>query len=160
MLTLFHLYTAVRGWDTMWPRYYLPNFDLSGKTVFDVGAGCGESAYFYFLHGASKVVAIEPNAFGFLEVNAKANDWNIEILPRRFQLDDLLHIECDFVKMDCEGGEAELLKLDTDRFPHPGIIEVHNKEVARKLLCKMTNLRCLGMNAARGYETVYYLGVP
>ena len=35
------------------------NFLVRGKTVLDVGAGCGETAFFYRLYGAKKVVAIE-----------------------------------------------------------------------------------------------------
>jgi 2-polyprenyl-3-methyl-5-hydroxy-6-metoxy-1,4-benzoquinol methylase len=42
-----------------WTAWYLPRFNLAGKTVLDIGAGCGETAAFYFDHGAEKVVAVE-----------------------------------------------------------------------------------------------------
>lgn len=41
-----------------WKKHYLP-VDIKGKTVLDVGAGCGETALFYFMNGARKVIAVE-----------------------------------------------------------------------------------------------------
>jgi hypothetical protein len=37
-------------------KYYLPPFSLKDKTVLDVGACCGETAYFYLQHDAKKVI--------------------------------------------------------------------------------------------------------
>lgn len=45
----------------IWEKYYLPPFPLYGKTILDVGAGCGETAFFYILYGAKKIIAIEPD---------------------------------------------------------------------------------------------------
>src|SRR5208283_1581875 len=42
-----------------WPKWYLPEDGVKGKTVLDVGCGCGETMLFYFAHGAAKVVGIE-----------------------------------------------------------------------------------------------------
>jgi hypothetical protein len=33
-------------------KYYLPPFPLKNKKVLDLGACCGETAYFYLQHGA------------------------------------------------------------------------------------------------------------
>ena len=70
--------TMIREWG-IWNKYYLPNFSLEGKTVLDVGAGCGETALFYFLNGASKIFAIEPNeeAYKLLLENKEVNDWDL-----------------------------------------------------------------------------------
>jgi len=44
----------VDEWKT-WEKYYLPPFPLYRKTVLDVSAGCGETAFFYILYGAKKL---------------------------------------------------------------------------------------------------------
>ncbi len=56
----------------MWHNMYLP---VSG-TVLDVGAGCGETAFFYLKHGAKQVVCIEGNkdCFNNLCSNFKDDD--------------------------------------------------------------------------------------
>jgi SAM-dependent methyltransferase len=117
-------------WKT-WEKYYLPAFSLSEKTVLDVGAGCGETAFFYLLYGARKVVAIEPDrrASECLKENAKRNNWNVEIIPEAFKLEHL-KIPHDFMKMDIEGYEKELLKASITK---PCIVEVHSNELRRKL---------------------------
>src|SRR6059036_536600 len=43
----------------IWHQWYLPPDGVEGKTVVDMGAGCGETAQFYLLHGAKHVIAIE-----------------------------------------------------------------------------------------------------
>ena len=53
--------TLILEWR-VWEKCYLPDFPLKEKTVLDVGAGCGETVLFYILHGAKKVIAIEPEA--------------------------------------------------------------------------------------------------
>lgn len=114
----------------IWERYYLPNFSLDGKTVLDIGAGCGETAFFYLLNGARKIVAIEPDrkATECLKENAKRNNWNIEIIQEVFKLEHL-NIPHDFMKMDIEGHEKELLKVQHVK---PCIVEVHSNEMRRK----------------------------
>jgi tRNA G37 N-methylase Trm5 len=115
----------------IWERYYLPNFSLDGKTVLDIGAGCGETAFFYLLNGARKIVSIEPDrkATECLKENAKRNNWNVEIIQEAFKLEHL-NIPHDFMKMDIEGHEIALLKAQITK---PCIVEVHTKELARKL---------------------------
>jgi SAM-dependent methyltransferase len=93
-----------------WSRYYLPE-SLIGKTVLDVGAGCGETAAFYFNHGAKKVIAIEPDplAFSYLQLNMIANDWNVALYNDYLSVKHL-HLDYDFAKLDCEGGEKLLME--------------------------------------------------
>ena len=115
----------------IWEKYYLPTFSLKGKTVLDVGAGCGETAFFYLLHGTQKIVAIEPDreAIACLRENASRNGWNVEIIPEAFKLNHL-DIPHDFMKMDIEGQEKELLQTSNIT---PCIIEVHSKDLEEKL---------------------------
>lgn len=114
----------------IWERYYLPNFSLDGKIVLDIGAGCGETAFFYLLNGARKIVTIEPNreATECLRENAKRNNWNVEIIQEVFKLEHF-NIPHDFMKMDIEGHEKELLKVPYNK---PCIVEVHSDEIRRK----------------------------
>jgi SAM-dependent methyltransferase len=93
----------------MWKKWYGNNFD--GMTVLDVGAGAGETASFFFNHGAKKVIAFEINhlAIDYLWKNAQRNNWNIAIYGREFTHFDLA-IPHDYSKFDIEGGEKILLK--------------------------------------------------
>ena len=87
----------------MWHHHYLP----CGKTVLDVGAGCGETAFFYLKHGAERVVAIEgdPQALNILYHNFE-KDPRVTIVPAML----------DHIKVDVEGAEEGML-LET-HFPH------------------------------------------
>lgn len=125
----------------IWEKYYLPTFSLRGKTVLDIGAGCGETAFFYVLYGAKKVVAIEPDrkATECLKENAKRNNWNIEIIQEAFKPEHL-NIPHDFMKMDIEGHEIALLKAPIIK---PCIVEVHTNELARKF-------------EEKGFKKIYY----
>ena len=122
-----------------WLREYIPSFDISGKTILDIGAGCGESAYLYFKKGASKVVCIEQDhrAVDNLRRNARINKWNCEILVKRFETSDL-RIDCDLVKMDIEGSERLLFMLD--KLP-PMILESHTKKIASDLISRFPDLK-------------------
>ena len=139
-LTKARATSIICEWN-LWEKYYLPEFSLDGKTVLDVGAGCGETAYFYFLHGAKRVIAIEmdPVQVELLKRNSELNCWNNEtreliIIPRAFELEDLGTEKFDFAKIDIEGGEASLLKLDAIDFPV--VLEVHGIELRKQLVQK------------------------
>ena len=121
-----------------WEKYYLPDFSLEGKTVLDVGAGCGETAYFFFEHGAKEVIAVEvdPIQVGLLKENSEQNGWtsanrSMKIIPRAFEVGDLATEKFDFAKIDIEGGEVDLLQLD--RMDLPLVLEAHGKEMRDKL---------------------------
>lgn len=134
-LTHYYLRTMLVEWH-IWTKHYLPSFGLEGKTILDVGAGCGETAHFFFKYGAEKVVAIEPNltAINLLEENIARNDWNVEIITRGFRLSDL-RIPHDFMKMDGEGCESELLKTN-HLILKPCLIEAHGEILAQELTKK------------------------
>ena len=125
-----YFFNAIYGEWLDWRRYYLP-ISLNGATVLDVGAGCGETALFYFLHGARRVVCVEPDKqlSKIIDQNIQANGWNAEVLNRNFDL-DLLQTEFDFMKMDCEGCEVRLLNADS--IP-PCVIEVHDAQTLSAL---------------------------
>ena len=128
------LFLILTQWD-LWSKYYLPEFSLQGKVVLDVGAGCGETAYFYFKHGASKVMCVECNeeALAYLKKNSARNNWNTEILDHPFELSDI-NREYDFMKVDCEGSEAAILSSERDL--RPCVIEVHSAEIREKFMSK------------------------
>jgi len=87
---------TLEGELELWHRAYLP----VGKTVLDLGAGCGETAQFYLNHGAEKVISIESdsNCYDMLRSNF-ANDHRV--------IPILAHI--DSIKCDIEGGERDLV---------------------------------------------------
>jgi hypothetical protein len=123
-------------WSSVWRRYYLPPFPLEGKTVFDIGAGCGETIYFYLLNGAKKIIAneIDPASVAFIEKNALRNGWNVEIINRAFDIAMLSTYSYDFMKMDIEGGEKCLLAYDGDL--RPCVIEVHDDQTKEALVSR------------------------
>jgi hypothetical protein len=144
-LTPAYLSVIFSEWHLEWERYYLPPFSLSGRTVLDVGAGCGESALFYLVHGADKVICVEsnPTSLSFLKENAETNNWNVEIVPGDFSL-AMLDYPVDFMKMDCEGCELALLKVD--KLP-PLSLEVHDLSVLQSLTRKF-GLKVVGRSGA------------
>jgi hypothetical protein len=111
-----------------WTRFYLP-IDLKGKTVLDVGAHEGGTARFFLQHGASKIIAIEPDsaAFNYLKVNASKHP--ITAYNKRFSLTDLTTFYYDFLKMDIEGYEEALLNV---RLTKPAVVEIHGLQLKDK----------------------------
>jgi hypothetical protein len=129
-LTPYYFELLWREWRA-WKNWYLPPWSLKGKTVLDVGAGCGETALFYYYHEAKKVIAVEPQLCltPLLKRNMARNKWNMEIVEGPFQA-SMLEWDFDFMKMDGEGCEDLLLKAD--RLP-PCAIEVHDGAVLDRL---------------------------
>lgn len=104
-----------------WHTSYLP---VHG-TVLDVGAGCGETARFYLLHGAEQVIAIEsyPPAFARLLANFRDDH---RVLP--------LHAYVDKVKVDIEGAE-EGMDISV-HFPYEWeILTKHSDGIDIRLRC-------------------------
>jgi hypothetical protein len=110
----------------LWESWYVPRGGVKGKRVLDVGAGSGETAWFYFAHGASSVVCIEPDSgrFEMLLRNAKRFNWKVECHNRKFVQSDLFAHGTDFAKIDCEGGEDALFGIPEDCLP-PLLMEIH-----------------------------------
>lgn len=79
-----------------WHEAYLP----VKEKVLDVGAGCGETAQFYFMHGAKLVICIEgdPGPLSRLYLNF-GRDPRVVIIPTFV----------DSVKIDIEGSEEGLV---------------------------------------------------
>jgi SAM-dependent methyltransferase len=130
-----HYYHYTIKESSMWEELYAP-ISVKDRRVLDVGAGCGETAAFYFSRGAKRVVAIEPNpqAFRLLEVNARANSWNLDAICDVFKLEHL-SIPHDFIKIDCEGGESILLEYSGGELG-PCVIESHSSRTARDITKK------------------------
>lgn len=147
-----HAMMNLLEWSGVWRRYYLPPFPLEGKTVLDIGAGCGETIYFYLLNGAKKVIAneIDPESVAFIEKNALLNDWNVEIINGAFDIAMLSTYSHDFMKMDIEGGEKCLVHFNGDL--KPCVIEVHDDETKERLVSRFGLLP-----VARVAEGVYLL---
>lgn len=110
-----------------WVKHYLP-LSLKGKTVLDVGAGEGETAKFYLEHGVRKVICIEPDTQSFRLLQVNAANWPIECCNKKFDISDL-NRSFDFMKMDIEGYEEELLNAEFDK---PCVIEVHGLQLRDK----------------------------
>jgi FkbM family methyltransferase len=57
--------------------------DVRGKTVIDISAYVGDTAIYFVLRGASKVIALEPNPFAYQEMleNIKLNHLEDKIIP-------------------------------------------------------------------------------
>ena len=128
----------------IWESKYLPT-DVRGKVILDIGAGEGESAAFYLLHGAEKVIAIEPDniAFELLKENVARNKIPVEIINEKFNVRQL-EIPHDFLKMDIEGNESALLELPTGYTLGDCVVEGHKvgnryvgHEIAHKFKLKI-----------------------
>ncbi len=158
-LSKYHAGSIICEWKD-WERYYLPSSGLAGKTVLDVGAGCGETSYFFFHHGASSVIAVESDSVArqMLKLNAERNGWDregrhLKVLPRAFELSDLLNEHFDFAKFDIEGGEAQLLTLREIDFPI--VLEVHGARLRDQFAARF-GLRLLARSMP--FEDVWYMG--
>jgi len=116
-----------------WEQDYLPPWSLKNKTVLDVGAGCGESAKFFLDHGASIVIAVEPNrkCWPYLEKNA-ANH-RLHIVEDSFNPQMIYDFKPDYVKVDIEGYETLLIPYLSDVMV-PMVVECHNKYVIDEFL--------------------------
>jgi hypothetical protein len=112
-------------------KYYLPPFSLEGLTVLDLGACCGETAWFFLNHGAAKVVCVEimKSRVDLMELNKKKLGLNIDIIPEAFNVEQL-KIPHDFIKCDIEGAEVLLLPYVSSL--KPAVVEAHGEEIKNK----------------------------
>jgi len=127
-----HAAILAHEWS-VWKRAYVP-VSVNGKIVLDIGAGCGETAYLYFRNGARKIICVEPDpkAVECLSENAARHSWNVEVVPEIFNLDMLQQYRFDFMKMDGEGCEKDLLELN--ELPTSSIIESHSLQLTSALM--------------------------
>jgi len=110
-----------------WKKRYL-SINVEGLTVLDVGAGEGETARFYLEHGAKRVLCIEPDEARFRRLKENAWDRPLTCYNKRFSRDDM-NLPFDFMKMDIEGFEVELLGAPVVK---PCVIEVHGLELRER----------------------------
>jgi hypothetical protein len=112
----------------MFDKYYLPPFPLKGLTVLDLGACCGETAWFFLKHGAAKVVCVEllESRVELMKINKKKLNLNMEIISGAFNVEHL-KIPHDFIKCDIEG--AETLLLPYVQSLKPAVVEAHGEEI-------------------------------
>jgi hypothetical protein len=115
-----------------WGRDYKLPFSLKDKTVLDVGAGCGETIFYFATKGCRNFIAVEPDkeCANLLKKNAIQNSLNVKIYNdvfRKAQLNE----EFDFIKCDCEGGEAILLDQE---IAQPIALEVHGVELFERFI--------------------------
>jgi hypothetical protein len=95
------------------------NFVLSNKdtVIVDIGAGEGETAIFFYLHGYRNFVLIEkePNKNIYLNAMALTNlGCSVTVLLQPFSLamfDKIPGYENRYFKLDCEGCEKEFLEV-------------------------------------------------
>ena len=112
-----------------WKKDYLPPFPLAGKTVLDVGAGSGETAFLYFLSGAEEIVCIEPSKgeAALIEENSVSLGMKTKVICEPFKLEHLAMKKFDFAKVDCEGCESVLLSLP--EISVPMAVESHSRSI-------------------------------
>lgn len=115
-----------------WDRDYKPPFSLNGKTVLDIGAGCGETAKFFLDSGAEHVICVENNPTCIKYLKTNATKFPITVVPEAFR-NEMLEIPHDYMKMDIEGYEALLFEGEQiNNYKNPCVIEVHNLHLIEK----------------------------
>ena len=111
-----------------WHKWYLPQKSIEGKTVLDVGAGCGETAFFYLNHGAKHVICVEPPGEA------------LQMLKKNFGGDSRVTVvesSVDMIKSDIEGAELDAVfeihfpvkfkKIAEGSDPHASIWRISKK---------------------------------
>ncbi|MDE1834966.1 MAG: hypothetical protein KGH64_06555 [Candidatus Micrarchaeota archaeon] len=93
----YKLSTELKEWHSV----YLTD----KETILDIGAGEGETALFYVLHGAKKVICIEGDKKNYARLvkNAKIIEkkYNAQIITINAMLGN--------IKIDIEGGEERMI---------------------------------------------------
>jgi hypothetical protein len=113
-----------------WHRDYKFPSSLENKTILDIGAGCGETIFFFALNGCRNFIAVEPNpqCADLIRKNAEKNSLNVKIFNDTFRKNHL-NENFDFIKCDCEGGESILLEEEISK---PIALEVHGEVLIKK----------------------------
>jgi SAM-dependent methyltransferase len=132
-------------WES-WKRCYAPSdFILKNSLILDAGAGEGETALFYYLAGFRRFRCVEsdPRAFMILARNAQClGDAEFDLRNHPFVAEDTVKV--DFAKIDVEGGEIELLKVEPRLLPQEIAVETHGTDVQRALRRHLLGMRLLG----------------
>lgn len=98
--------------------------EVKGKTVIDIGADYGSTAFYFMKKGALRVVCVEGNPALFKHLQA-----NMRFLPNcvavykhllsASDFADVLQYPAEIVKVDVEGAEKHLLNVD------PTVLQQH-----------------------------------
>ena len=87
-----------------WHKYLLPRM---GRNQLDIGAGCGETAFFYLNHGAERVICVEGNKACLENLRSNfGNHHRVTIIPHFVEN----------IKVDIDGGEKNMI-IET-HFPY------------------------------------------
>ncbi len=130
--------TAISSLGELQRGFYKPPFSLERKVVLDVGACCGETAWYFLRLGASKVICVEsdPARVAALRRNKDIAKLNIEILAEPFKIEHL-SLPYDFIKVDVEGHETVLLDyLEQSGKLKACVVEVHGSDLRRRFEAK------------------------
>lgn len=111
-----------------WHKHYLP-ISMHNLVVMDAGAGEGETARLFLENGASKVICIEPSTESFVYLEKNSASHPIMPLNKLFELTDLTTYSFDFLKVDIEGYEEDLLGKELS---YPAVVEVHGLQLRDK----------------------------
>lgn len=143
---------VLNDWDE-WTRFYLP-INVKDKTVLDVGAGEGETAYFYLKNGAKKVICIEPDPTAFKRLAANA-DKHPEIIAinEPFNINMVPIFKPDLIKVDIEGYEEILLN---HLIKTPAVIEVHGLQLRDRFASQGWQIKYTDMESSLGYGCCCY----
>lgn len=100
--------------------------NVQGRKVLDIGADRGSTASFFLRNGASKVICVEgdPEVFAELQANLPALKYAEAVckyIQNSFDLEELLRISADVVKIDVEGAEQYLYGVA------PWVIKLHSE---------------------------------
>lgn len=125
--------------------YYMP--DYKGKTVLDVGADYGSSACWFLVKGAKHVIAVEKHGPHFKKLKEYAEALGQDkIIPLKMNVNKkqdyemlLTRYKPDIAKLDCEGCEVHLLKVEEEIFsiPKEYVIEAHSVKLTSDFLTKL-----------------------
>jgi len=114
-------------------KYYLPPYPLKGLTVLDIGACCGETAWYFLKQGAEKVICIELDKLraDLIEQNRVGLNLNIQLIHDSFK-PEYLQLPHDLIKCDIEGAEVLLLPYVSSL--KPCVLEAHGEEIKKQFL--------------------------
>ena len=125
-----------------WHKEYLP---IKKGTILDIGAGCGETAFFYAMHGAKRVICIEAD-----KENIKALWINAKTIFEKFGVEmDIVQAFVDSIKIDIEGSELGMVveyhfpyRWQTIRRPnrYTSIARLRKRNLVHKLIGQAENL--------------------
>jgi FkbM family methyltransferase len=142
--------------------------DYKNKTVLDIGGYQGETAVYYWISGAKKVVIYEPflKNYELIRKNMQLNGVNAEVhnagigekdgnikLPvfgENESKEESIAIKnitsvieesgADMAKIDCEGAEASLTTVPDEilRKIPSYMLEIHSQQIEKDLIAKFT----------------------